>query len=47
MTMGETLGQVYSRQPDKVRELIENDPDGEDVAAVTSERRKPVTVLKK
>ena len=29
---GETLGQVYSRQPDKVRELIENDPGGEDVA---------------
>ena len=44
MTMGETLGQVYSRQPDKVRELIENDPDGEDVAAVTS-RRKAVTVF--
>lgn len=41
---GETLGQVYSRQPDKVRELIENDPGGEDVAAVTS-RRKAVTVF--
>lgn len=39
---GETLGQVYSQQPDKVRELIENDPSGEDVAAVAS-RRKAVT----
>lgn len=41
---GETLGQVYSQQPDKVRELIKNDPSGEDVAAVAS-RRKAVIVF--
>ena len=42
--MGEALGQVYSQQPDKVRELIEKDPSGEDVAAIAS-RRKAVTVF--
>ena len=41
---GEALGQVYSQQPDKVRELIEKDPSGEDVAAIAS-RRKAVTVF--
>lgn len=39
---GAALGQVYSRQPNRVRELIEKDPSGEDVAAIAS-RKKAVT----
>ena len=36
---GAALGQVYSQQPNKVRELIEKDPSSKDVAAIASRKK--------